>query len=74
MNNNHILNDNILILVLSYCPSRLKELEASIRSQVAAEEKAHKIVERLVLEDEISEDFFIHSVSSLVFCLYTLSV
>ena len=45
---------------------RLKELEASIRAQVAAEEKAHKIVEKLVLEDEISEDFLIHSVSLVV--------
>lgn len=45
---------------------RLKELEASIRAQVAAEEKAHQIVETLVLEDEISEDFLIHSVSLVV--------
>lgn len=42
---------------------RLKDLEASIRSQVAAEERAHKIVEKLVLEDEISEEFLLQSVS-----------
>lgn len=42
---------------------RLKELETSIRSQVAAEERAHKIVQRLVLEDEITRDFLITSVS-----------
>ncbi|XP_044172847.1 putative RNA polymerase II subunit B1 CTD phosphatase RPAP2 [Acropora millepora] len=40
---------------------RLKELEASIRSQVAAEERAHKIVEKLVLEDNISSDFLIQA-------------
>jgi len=42
---------------------RLKELETSIRSQVAAEERAHKIVQRLVLEDEITRDILITSVS-----------
>lgn len=46
---------------------RLKELETSIRSQVAAEEQAHKIVERLVLEDEVTRDFLINSVSLTVF-------
>lgn len=46
---------------------RLKELETSIRSQVAAEEQAHKIVERLVLEDEVTRDFLINSVSLIVF-------
>ena len=40
-----------------------KDLEASIRSQVAAEERAHKIVEKLVLQDEISEEFLLQSVS-----------
>ncbi|CAH3114698.1 unnamed protein product, partial [Porites lobata] len=40
---------------------RLKDLEASIRSQVAAEERAHKIVEKLVLQDEISEEFLLQS-------------
>lgn len=40
---------------------RLKDLEASVRSQVAAEERAHKIVEKLVLEDEISEEFLLQS-------------
>ena len=42
---------------------RLKELETSIRSQVAAEERAHKIVQRLVLEDKITRDILITSVS-----------
>ena len=42
---------------------RLKDLEASIRSQVAAEERAHKIVEKLVLQDEISEEFLLQSES-----------
>ena len=46
---------------------RLKELETSIRSQVAAEERAHKIVERLVLEDEVTRDFLIDSVSVVEF-------
>ncbi|XP_068728587.1 putative RNA polymerase II subunit B1 CTD phosphatase RPAP2 isoform X1 [Montipora capricornis] len=40
---------------------RLKDLEVSIRSQVAAEERAHKIVEKLVLEDNISTDFLMHA-------------
>ncbi|KAL9988700.1 hypothetical protein ACROYT_G003175 [Oculina patagonica] len=40
---------------------RLKELETSIRSQVAAEERAHNIVERLVLEDEVKKDFLINA-------------
>ena len=44
---------------------RLKELEVSIRSQVAAEERAHKIVEKLVLEDNISTDFLMHAVSKI---------
>lgn len=45
----------------------MKELETSIRSQVAAEERAHKIVQRLVLEDEISRDILITSVSLVDF-------
>ncbi|KAJ7334325.1 RNA polymerase II associated protein 2 [Desmophyllum pertusum] len=40
---------------------RLKELETSIRSQVAAEERAHKMVETLVLEDAVTKDFLINS-------------
>ena len=44
----------------------MKELETSIRSQVAAEERAHKIVERLVLEDEVTRDFLVNSVSLIV--------
>ena len=44
---------------------RLKDIETSIRSQVAAEERAHDIVERLVLEDFITEDFLINSVNRL---------
>ena len=46
---------------------RLKELENSIRSQVATEERAHKIVERLVLEDKVTRDFLVNSVSLIVF-------
>lgn len=38
-------------------------MEASIRLQVAAEEKAHKIVEKLVLDVHISEEFLLSSVS-----------
>ncbi|KAK3747833.1 hypothetical protein QZH41_015982, partial [Actinostola sp. cb2023] len=36
-----------------------KKLEASIRSQVAAEEKAHRIVEQLVLEKNIDENYLL---------------
>ncbi|XP_074613757.1 uncharacterized protein LOC141873609 isoform X1 [Acropora palmata] len=43
---------------------RLKELEASMRSQVAAEERAHKIVEKRVLEDNISSDFLVQAMQS----------
>ena len=38
-------------------------MEASIRSKVAAEERAHKIVERLVLDDEVTDEFLLNSVS-----------
>ena len=34
-----------------------------MRSQVAAEERAHKIVEKRVLEDNISSDFLVQAVS-----------
>ena len=49
-----------LLVHVSVYIFRLKDLEASVRSQVAAEERAHKIVEKLVLEDEISEEFLLH--------------
>lgn len=59
------MNTLILITILSGLNFRLKEIETSIRSQVAAEKRAHDIVERLVLEDFISEDFLINSVNRL---------
>ena len=34
---------------------------------MAAEERAHKIVERLVLEDKVTRDFLVNSVSLIVF-------
>lgn len=52
---------------------RLKDLETSVRSQVAAEERAHKIVEKLVLEDEISEEFLLQSVSFKM-CYFKLTL
>lgn len=39
------------------------EIEKSIRAQVAAEEKAHKVVEELVLEEVITEDCLKNAVS-----------
>ena len=60
------MNTLILITILSGLNFRLKEIETSIRSQVAAEKRAHDIVERLVLEDFISEDFLINSVTDSV--------
>ncbi|XP_029192666.2 uncharacterized protein LOC114958937 [Acropora millepora] len=42
---------------------RLKELEPSIRFQVAEEERAYKIVKKLVLEDNISSDFLVQAMS-----------
>lgn len=49
--------------MLSNFSSR-KQLEAAIRSQVAAEEKAHLIVEKLVLEN-VEENYFLEIVSNL---------
>ena len=60
------MNTLILITILSGLNFRLKEIETSIRSQVAAEKRAHDIVERLVLEDFTSEDFLINSVNRLL--------
>ncbi|XP_031550117.1 ubiquinone biosynthesis monooxygenase COQ6, mitochondrial-like [Actinia tenebrosa] len=39
--------------------AKRKQLEASIRAQVAAEEKAYRIVEQLVLENSISDDYLL---------------
>lgn len=61
------LNCSLFLMIFAWCGFRLKELETSIRSQVAAEERAHKIVERLVLEVEVTRDFLVHSVSLIVF-------
>ena len=44
---------------------RRKEIEASIRLQVAAEEKAYKVVEKLVLDEQFSEEFLVASVSTV---------
>lgn len=61
------LNCSLFLMIFAWCGFRLKELETSIRSQVAAEERAHKIVERLVLEDKVTRDFLVNSVSLIVF-------
>ena len=61
------LNCSLFLIIFAWCGFRLKELETSVRSQVAAEERAHKIVERLVLEDEVTRDFLVNSVSLIVF-------
>ena len=61
------LNCSLFLMIFAWCGFRLKELETSIRSQVAAEERAHKIVERLVLEVEVTRDFLVNSVSLIVF-------
>lgn len=66
------MNTLILITILSGLNFRLKEIETSIRSQVAAEKRAHDIVERLVLEDFTSEDFLINSVNRLCYIVFDL--
>ena len=53
-----LLNFDYLNILLSRA-----ELEKAIRAQVAAEEKAHKIVEQLVLDEAVTEDYLTVSVS-----------
>ena len=56
-----------MLLNFDYLNIRLSraELEKAIRAQVAAEEKAHKIVEQLVLDEAVTEDYLTVSVSVL---------